>query len=95
MGEEFTQVVAEVLELNGKFDRVVDAIEVVKDKQDDMAADVKEIREAVYNPDQGIYARLRELEGWKETSTKLIWLIITSMIGLTTAYAWARIVSSG
>ena len=95
MGDEFTQVVAEVLELNGKFDRVVDAIEVVKDKQDDMASDVKEIREAVYNPDQGIYARLRELESWKNTSSKLIWLIITSMIGLTTAYAWAQILMAG
>ena len=95
MGEEFTQVVAEVLELNGKFDRVVDAIEVVKDKQEDMAADVKEIREAVYNPDQGIYARLRELESWKESSGKLIWLIITSIVGLSTAYIWSQLVSGG
>jgi len=95
MSDDTTTFVAEVLELGGKFERMLDAIEVVKGKQDDMASDVREIREAVYNPDQGIYARLRELESWKETSTKLIWLIITSMIGLTTAYAWAQIVAAG
>ena len=95
MSDDTTTFVAEVLELSGKFERMLDAIEVVKDKQDDMASDVREIREAVYNPDQGIYARLRELESWKNTSTKLIWLIITSIAGLTTAYAWAQIISAG
>ena len=67
----------------------------MQDKQEEMSDHIAKIKEAVYNPDQGIYARLRELESWKETSTKLIWLIITSMIGLTTAYAWAQIVSAG
>tara|TARA_Y100000034_G_C6779463_1_gene348257 strand:- start:482 stop:769 length:288 start_codon:yes stop_codon:yes gene_type:complete len=93
--DDITTVVAEVLELNGKFERVLDAIEVVKDKQDDMAADVSKIREAVYNPDEGIYARLRELEGWKNTSTKLIWLIITSLVALTTAAMWSQLLGPG
>ena len=35
--------------------------------------------------DQGLYARLKELESWKETSARLTWLIITSVIGLTVA----------
>ena len=93
--DDATTIIAEVLELNGKFERVLDAIEVVKDKQDDMAVDVSKIREAVYNPDEGIYARLRELEGWKNTSTKLIWLIITSLVALTTAAMWSQLLSPG
>ena len=93
--DDATTIIAEVLELNGKFGRVLDAIEVVKDKQDDMAADVSKIREAVYNPDEGIYARLRELESWKNTSTKLIWLIITSLVALTTAAMWSQLLSPG
>ena len=93
--DDITTVVAEVIELNGKFERVLDAIEVVKDKQDDMAADVSKIREAVYNPDEGIYARLRELESWKNTSTKLIWLIITSLVALTTAAMWSQLLGPG
>ena len=38
------------------------AIDTVKDKQEEMAEDIAKIKEAVYNPDSGLYARLRELE---------------------------------
>ena len=72
-------------EISGKFDQMMDKIETVKDKQDEMAEDIAKIKEAVYNPDQGLYARLRELESWKDTSTRLIWLIITSVTALTVA----------
>ena len=64
---------------------ITDKIETVKDKQDEMADDIAKIKEAVYNPDQGLYARLRELESWKDTSSRLIWLIITSVTGLIVA----------
>jgi len=72
-------------EMSGKFDQIMDKIETVKEKQEEMAEDISKIKEAVYNPDQGLYARLRELESWKETSSRLIWLIITSVVGLTAA----------
>jgi hypothetical protein len=49
-----------------------------------MAADVAKIKEAVYNPENGLYARLRELETWKSTSTKMIWVLFTSMVGVAT-----------
>jgi len=57
----------------------------VKDKQDEMADDIGKIKEAVYNPDSGLYARLRELESWKSTSSRLIWIIITTLVSLTAA----------
>jgi len=72
-------------EMSGKFDQIMDKIETVKDKQDEMADDIAKIKEAVYNPDQGLYARLRELETWKDTSSRLIWMIIATVIGLTAA----------
>ncbi len=65
-------------EMSGKFDQMMG-------KQDEMADDIAKIKEAVYNPDSGLYARLRELESWKETSSRLIWLIITSVAGLVVA----------
>jgi len=77
-----------LVEMAGKFDQIMDKIETVKDKQEEMADDIAKIKEAVYNPDQGLYARLRELETWKETSSRLIWLIITSVIALVVATAW-------
>ena len=46
------------------------AIETMAEKQQEMVSDVKQIKEAVYNPDSGIYARLRELEQWKAQQQK-------------------------
>ena len=77
-----------LIELNMKFERLINGIDTVKDKQVEMAEDVGKIKEAVYNPDEGIYARLRELESWKSTSSKLIWMIIATVIGLASASVW-------
>ena len=71
-----------VIELNGKFERVMDNIEIVKDKQEEMASDIIKIKEAVYNPDQGIYARIRELESFKRQVSKVLWIVMTALIGL-------------
>jgi len=76
------------MELNGKLERMINGIDTVKEKQMEMADDIGKIKEAVYNPDEGIYARLRELESWKSTSSKMIWLIITTVIALAAASIW-------
>ena len=80
-------------EMHGKFDQIMQKLETVNDKQDEMAQDIAKIKEAVYNPDEGLYARLRELETWKETSSRLIWIIITSVIGLGGAIAFKTFLS--
>jgi len=87
-----TKIQVDLVELDGKLQRMMDGIEIVKERQEDMADDIAKIKEAVYNPDEGIYARLRELENWKKTSSRLIWLIITTSMGVLTAgiinYIW-------
>jgi hypothetical protein len=75
-----------LIDLKGSLERVLSSIETVKDKQDEMATDIAKIKEAVYNPDEGIYARLRELEQWKGSSTRLIWIVATATIGMLAAY---------
>ena len=82
-----------LIQLNGKIETMMHGINSVKDKQDEMADDICKIKEAVYNPDEGLYARLRELEAWKKSSAKLIWIIITAMVGLSTASFWNIIVT--
>jgi len=83
-----------LIELNGKLERITTGIESVKEKQNEMADGIDKIKEAVYNPDEGIYARLRELENWKETSSKLIWIIVTSVIALGATFI-ARVMIAG
>ena len=91
MGDDTVQNAVAWAEINGKFDRMIQSIDIVKEKQEEMAEDIIKIKEAVYNPDSGLYARLRELETWKETSSRLLWMIITSVITLTIATIYKAI----
>lgn len=75
-----------ILEITSKIDKVCNGIDIMQGKQEEMSADIAKIKEAVYNPDQGLYARLRELESWKSTSSKMIWTLFTSVIGLIGAF---------
>ena len=84
-----------VVDLNLKLERLIDSIESIKQKQEEMAVGIEKIYEAVYNPDQGIYARLRELENWKNSSSKVIWMLVASIVGLSTATLWAQIMAGG
>ena len=74
------------LEIQSKLDKLCNGIEVVNNKQEEMSEDIAKIKEAVYNPDQGLYARLRELETWKSTSSRMIWTLLTSVVGLIGAF---------
>ena len=47
-------------------DKIVDSLETVKETQARMCDDISKIKEAVYNPDTGLYARLRTLEDYVE-----------------------------
>jgi hypothetical protein len=38
---------------------------------------------------------LRELENWKSSSSKVIWMLVASIVGLSTAALWAQIVAGG
>ena len=75
-----------MLDMQSKLDRVCNGIEIMSDKQEQMSEDIGKIKEAVYNPDQGLYARIRELETWKRTSSRMIWTLFTTMIGLIGAF---------
>ena len=74
------------LEIQSKLDKICNGMDVMQDKQESMSEDIAKIKEAVYNPDEGLYARLRELESWKQTSSRMIWTLFTSVVGLIGAF---------
>lgn len=82
-GDCVTDVKINFVEIDGKIDQIMQAMERIKEKQEEMAADISKIKDAVYDPDEGLYARLRELENWKNTSTRLIWIIVSALTVLT------------
>jgi|TARA_Y100000310_G_C20338892_1_gene648834 hypothetical protein len=73
-------------------------IETLIYKQEELAENISKIKEAVYNPDEGLYARLNRLdarllglESWKSNNTKILWIVITVGLGLIITTAWKAI----
>jgi hypothetical protein len=89
MSEE--EIKIDIVELGGKIDRMIDNLSAVKDRCDEIAVCVNKVKKAVYEPDQGLYARIRELEQWKNQASKFLWVITTSVVGLITATVWKSI----
>jgi len=77
-----------LIELNSKLERLLNGIETLGQNQERMGADIAKIKEAVYNPDEGLYARIRALEQWKESSAKIQWMIISGILMLTGKVIW-------
>jgi len=75
-----------MIEIQKSLDKLCNSIDTLKDKQEEANSAIVKIKEAIFNPDQGLYARLRELESWKSTSSKMIWTLFTTMIGLISAF---------
>ena len=70
-------------------------VQIILEKQEELAENISQIKEAVYNPDQGLYARLKELdiriqhiEMWKNTNMRLMWLVGGSVVALVMKNAW-------
>ena len=62
-----------LIELNAKLERLLNGIDSLSANQERMCEDISKIKEAVYNPDSGLYARIRALELWKESTSRVQW----------------------
>ena len=78
----------EFAELKGSLKRIEEVIMTIKEKNEEMAGDITKIKEAIYNPDQGIYSRLKELEAWKANMSKVLWIGATGIIGSVGVAIW-------
>jgi len=85
--QDITHLTQAIMDLKGSVERMAE-------RQEEMVEDVKKIKEAVYNPDQGLYARLRALEQWKASQSKIQWAVVVTLIGLVTTTIYKIILSS-
>ena len=86
--EEQHKLTVMLVEMAGK-------IEILLGKQEELADNISKIKEAVYNPDSGLYARLKELdiriqhiESWQNTNSRIMWLVGGSVAGLLVKAVW-------
>ena len=87
-GSELNELREAITALDKKVDRMMSSIDNLKEKQDDVAKDISKIKDAVYHPDEGLYARIKILETWKETQSKVSWIAITAIVGLAIKQLW-------
>ena len=74
----------EILDLKQAIMELSVNIKHMDSKQDEMLQDVKSIKEAIYNPETGLYARVRTLEQWQSSMSRIIWSVAIPVIGLVT-----------
>jgi len=53
-----TKLVVAISELNSKLETLIE-------KQEEVAENIAKIKDALYNPEQGLFSRLREVELWR------------------------------
>jgi len=87
--EDYTET---LIELNTKLERLLNGIEVLGQNQERMCEDIGKIKEAVYNPDEGLYARLRNLEQWKYNQSKVQWILISGILLLAAKQIWETVI---
>ena len=85
--QDITHLTQAIMDLKGQIERM-------SERQEEMVEDVKKIKEAVYNPDQGLYARIRALEQWKQAQAKIQSIITTTVIGLVLATIYKALFST-
>ena len=72
----------ELQELKDAIVNLTHQIERMAEKQETMYQDVRQIKEAIYNPDQGLYARVRDLEQWQAGMARIAWIFGSSIVDL-------------
>ena len=91
MSDQDNEVAAALAALNAK-------VQILLDKQDELGINIAKIKEAVYNPDKGLYARLTKLdsrlaalENWKGNNVRLMWIVVSAVTGLAITAVWNNI----
>ena len=62
-------------------EKIMDSLEIVKESQDRMCGDISKIKEAMYNPDAGLYARLKIVEEQRKNTGRVAWCLFTVLVG--------------
>jgi len=54
----------------------------IKEKQEEVASIVNRVEKSLYEPDAGLYARVRDLEQWKKNQSKMMAMVGTATISM-------------
>jgi len=64
--------------------RMEHILENLSRQQAETHDNVRQIKESMYNPDSGLYARVKDLEQWQSSVSKVLWSGGLSVLALIT-----------
>ncbi len=73
-----------IIELDKKVDKVINSVDAMKAKQDEINIDLAKIKD----PDNGLFPRVKSLEEWRATHSRITWAAVTALIGLAAKQLW-------
>jgi seryl-tRNA synthetase len=79
------------MEIDFELKKISLTVDEINKRQEQMASDIKQIKDAVYNPETGLYARIKQLENWKNGVAKVLWSVATTTLGLLVVTVWKLI----
>ena len=78
-----------VTKLDNKIDRLTDSVEAIKETQIEINNKMSDFGKAIYNPDEGLYARVKlqeaeitDLKEFKKNITKFLWIVTSAITGI-------------
>ena len=54
----------------------------IKEKQEEMTSIINRVEKSLYEPDAGLYARVRDLEQWKKNQSKMMMMVGTATLSM-------------
>ena len=69
-------------EVKASLDLLAVKMDDIKEKQEEVAAVVNRVEKSLYEPDEGLYARVRDLEQWKKNQSKMMMMVGTATLSM-------------
>ena len=80
MDENQFQILA--TEVKASLDVLTLKMDDIKEKQEEVVTVVNRVEKSLYEPDLGLYARVRDLEQWKKSQSKIMVIIGSTTLSM-------------
>jgi hypothetical protein len=69
-------------EVKASLDVLTLKMDDIKEKQEEVVAVVNRVEKSLYEPDLGLYARVRDLEQWKKSQSKIMMIVGSTTLSM-------------
>ena len=79
---EENQIQLLVTEVKASLDVLSVKMDDINEKQEEMSSIINRVEKSLYEPDAGLYARVRDLEQWKKNQSKMMMMVGTATLSM-------------